>query len=135
MCYRNISNVLYVFFPQQMFYSLNINNRAPCVVCVLNFTHILPVLTFLSPVCCFAGSSLQHVQAHDHSITGVSLEQPGHPNSCTAHQVQRPCAHRCGRTHVHQQSGHLDEISRIPVSLLCHASVFLSVEVFFWGGG
>jgi len=96
------------------------NDPVPDAAGVFESNTSYPRLRFLPFVPRSTGSSLQHVPAHDHSITGVSLEQPGHPNRRAAHQVQCARAHRCGRAHVHQQSGHLDKIPRIPVSLLYH---------------
>lgn len=61
----------------------------------------------------------KHVPSVSDTLPGFSSGCSRNSSPSSTHQVQRSRAHRCRRTHVHQQPGHPDQVPRLQVSPWC----------------
>ena len=57
----------------------------------------------------------KHVTAVSDPVPGLSPGRPGDPSAGSADQGERPGAHRCRGTHVHQQPGDPHQVPRLKV--------------------
>uniref|UniRef100_A0AAQ5YNS9 BTB/POZ domain-containing protein n=1 Tax=Amphiprion ocellaris TaxID=80972 RepID=A0AAQ5YNS9_AMPOC len=55
----------------------------------------------------------KHVTAVSDPVPGLSSGRSGDPSAGSADQGERPGAHRCRGTHVHQQPGHPHQVPRL----------------------
>lgn len=67
----------------------------------------------------------KHVPSVSNTVPGFSSGCSRNSSPSSAHQVERSRAHRCRRTHVHQQPGYPDQVPRLQVRLLCFQALCL----------
>lgn len=77
----------------------------------------------------------KHVPSVSDALPGFSSGCSRNSSPSSTHQVQRSRAHRCRRTHVHQQPGHPHQVPRLQVrnTLVLAAPCLLLLPVHLWG--
>lgn len=67
----------------------------------------------------------KHVPSVSNTVPSFSSGCSRNSSPRSTHQVECSCAHRCRRTHVHQQPGYPDEVPGLQVRPLCFQALCL----------
>lgn len=71
----------------------------------------------------------KHVKAVSDPVPGLSSGRSGDPSAGSADQGERPGAHRCRGTHVHEQPGNPHQVPRFKVRSVPASSIAADLNV------